>query len=565
MFNILNYIRAGYPLIWLETFEESRTLIQCCSDFEKLYKEGLLTDEAGNPVQFKTFTWDCADGIRDVGLKGGRQTTGKPITKKVSDGQGGEVEMPTNEPLDPLVWLDEMATQNTVMFLKDYHSTFDRDHCPDCAKAIRKIRNLMQKFKASNKTLIILSPLVRIPDEIEKECCKISFALPDREGLRAILKGICKANGVEYPRDDDAIIDAALGLTGVEAENAFSVSIVETNGHVESSVIRREKAATVEKTGLLEVINTTESMDTIGGNENLKDWIKRTMRLVGEEARAFHAHPPKGVLLVGVPGCGKSLASGAIANVSNRPLLRFDVGKVFDKFQGESEAKIRRCLAIAEAVAPCVLWIDELEKSFSGTKGSDSDGHGTTKRVFSTFLTWLQEKKADVFLVATANNVDTLPPELYRAGRIDAKFWLGLPEATQREEIIRIHLEKQERPADLFTSEEMKKLVEASDKFSGAAIETWVQAAINYAYIEGHTEVTLKDFLDTVPEIGVTDMSEKNIVSALEWAKKNKARLASKATPKASEPEVAGDRKVNLKLDAGSKIQVKTGDSNAKV
>ena len=567
MSNILNYIRAGYPLIWLETFEESRTLIQCCSEFEKLYKDGVLTDENGQAVQFKTFTWDCADGIREVGLKGGRQTTGKPLTKQVPDGGGGTVEMPTNEPLDPLMWLDD-APQNTIMFLKDYHSTFDKDHCPDCAKAIRKIRNLIQKFKASNKTLIILSPLVRIPDEIEKECHKLSFSLPDREGLRGILKGICKANGVDYPRDDDSIIDAALGLTGIEAENAFSVSIVETNGHIEAAVIRREKASTVEKSGLLEVINTLESMDTIGGNENLKEWVTKSLLLVGEEARAFHAHPPKGVLLVGVPGCGKSLAAAAIATVSNRPLLRFDVGKVFDKYQGESEVKIRRCLATAEAIAPCVLWIDELEKSFSGTKGSDSDGHGTTKRVFSTFLTWLQEKKADVFLVATANNVDSLPPELYRPGRIDASFWLGLPEEAQREEILKIHLKKLDRPVDMFSDEDMKKLVKASEKFSGAALQVWVQAAVNYAFINGHKEATLQDFLDTVQEVAVTDMSEKNIVAALEWAKKNRAWLALRSVAKTSEPEVAKDRKVNLKLDAGSKLQLKTapktGDDDAK-
>jgi hypothetical protein len=335
----------------LETFEEARTLITIRHDLEKLSKSGLVAD-----VLFNTYTWDCADGIREIGIKGGRQTTGNPITKNVPDGNGGTVEMPTTEPLDPLVWL-EATKDNTIIFLKDYHSAFDKDHSPDAPKAIRKIRNLIEKLKASNKTIIILSPSVKIPDELEKECHKLSFALPDREGLRLILKAICKANSVSYPSDDDSVIDAALGLTGIEAENAFSVSLVETNGSIEAGVIKREKALTVEKAGLLEVINTTESLDTVGGNENLKDWINRSMLLVGEEPRAFHAHPPKGVLLVGVPGCGKSLAAAAISTISNRPLLRFDVGKVFDKYQGESEAKIRRCLAIAEAVAPCVLWI----------------------------------------------------------------------------------------------------------------------------------------------------------------------------------------------------------------
>jgi SpoVK/Ycf46/Vps4 family AAA+-type ATPase len=197
-----------------------------------------------------------------------------------------------------------------------------------------------------------------------------------------------------------------------------------------------------------------------------------------------------------------------------------------------------------------------LEKSFSGTAGSDSDGHGTTKRVFSSFLTWLQEKKADVFLVATANNVDSLPPELYRPGRIDASFWLGLPDATQREEILKIHLKKLERPADLFTPEQMKQLGEASNAFSGAAIQTWVQAAVNYAFINGKDEVGVQDFLDTIPEVAVTDMSEKNIQRAFEWAKKNRARMASKSADKKAEPEVVGDRKVSLKL-AGTGLTVK--------
>ena len=562
---LFQYVQAGKALIWMETFEESRTLVTSLKELNKLIKAGAFVDpETEKLFKFKTTTWDCADGIKEIGLKEGRMTTEQPIKKQVDD--GGEVmELPTTDPLDALNWLETQPTKledgtlmGHIMFLKDFHVFFDKDHYAQTPQVIRKIRNILTKLAATSKTLVILSPLVNIPDEIEKEIRKITFALPNRDGLRSILKSMCISNGVDYPTaNEDAIIDAGLGLTSNEFEECVAVSIVETDGEVAPQVIMSEKAKTVELTGLLEVFRATESLDSVGGNENLKIWVQKSMLLVGEEARAFGARPPKGVLLVGVPGCGKSLAAQAIANVSNRPLLRFDVGKVFDKYQGESEAKIRRCLAIAEAVAPCVLWIDEMEKSFSGTGAGDSDGHGTTKRVFSTFLTWLQERNADVFMVATANNVVSLPPELYRPGRIDASFWLGLPENDNREEILRIHLKKKERKDNLFSKADYKELVSASVGFSGAAIQVWVQAAVNHAFISEHDEVTKQDFLDTVEEISITDMTEKNIVSAQKWAKKNKARMASSSAKlRIKEPEVEGERKVALNLN-GKRPSVK--------
>jgi len=560
-------IQSADPLIWMETFEEGRTLVASVQEVEALIKSGALVDENERPFKYRIMTWDCAVGIQEIGVKKGKLTTGQPITKAVNDG-GQTLDLPTTNPVDPLIWLDAQpdkeqdgTTLGHIMFLKDFHDFFDKKIYAKTTEVIRWIRNILPKLKAQGKTLVVLSPLVSIPDEIEKEMHKVIIELPNRDGLRNILKALCKTNGVDYPSDDEVIIDAGLGLTGDEFESAVSASIVETEGSVEPQIITRQKAKTVEKAGLLEVIQTMESLETIGGNETLKSWVRRSMLLTGEGARAFGAKPPKGALLVGVPGCGKSLSCKAIATVSNRPLLRFDIGKVFDKYQGESEAKIRRCLAIAEAVAPCVLWIDELEKALSGTKGSDSDGHGTTKRVFSTFLNWLQERNADVFLVATANNVDTLPPELYRPGRIDAKFWLGLPDPSQRKEILEIHLKKKNREG-IFTDEQLQQLVDASDKFSGAAIETWVQAAINYAFIEGNDEVTLQNFLDTVQDIGITDMSDENIVAAQKWAKKNRARMASlqaEETRKAStdRPQTEGARKLSLRLHKGDKPSVK--------
>lgn len=516
--SIKNYVMAGYPLLWVETYEEFRALAEYCSEMKK----------AKQP--YSTFTWDVADGIKQITLQNGQLASGKAITK-TSD----EEEAPTNGVLDGLTWLEHEAGENTILFLKDYHHYLKEEKFEAAPKVMRKIRNLIPKFKACGKVMVVLAPSVSIPDDIKKEVTVQRFSLPDREGLRTVLKSICDASGAPYPKDDEHIIDASLGMTSFEAENAYSVSLIEKKCF-DAGIIQKAKAAIVRKDKLLEVVESTVNLDGIGGLENLKQYLIDEGKNFSEEARDFGAEPPKGMLLVGVPGCGKSLTAKAVASAWSRPLLRLDVGKIFDKYQGESEDKMRKVLSMAEAIAPCVLWIDELEKSFSGTSGGDSDGHGTTKRVFQDFLTWLNEKTSDVFIVATANNVRSLPEELIRPGRIDALFWVEAPSGKQRREIIAIHLKKKGRNLkDILTDEQVDNLVTVSKGMSGAGIEVWVKNAVKRAFAQDHDEVTFQDFIDTADSVARISNS-KNIRESRSYAcKELNAMLASSDAPEEEE------------------------------
>jgi SpoVK/Ycf46/Vps4 family AAA+-type ATPase len=379
--------------------------------------------------------------------------------------------------------------------------------------------------------LAIISPSVEIPHEIEKDTTVIHFKLPDINELRVVLNSVCEAaseNHEEakmiYPKDDELVLKSALGMTSFEAENAFSVSMVEKKCF-DPSVIQREKASIVKKTGLLEVVDTPYSLDDIGGLENLKRWLKNREGCFSENASKYGITPPKGLLLVGVPGTGKSLSAKAVARAWSRPLLRLDVGKVFGSYVGESESNLRRCLAIAEACSPVVLFIDEFEKFFGGADSKDA--HETTKRVLGGFLTWLSDKTADVFIMATANNVDSIPAAMLRGGRFDAIFWVDLPDKTQREEIISIQLKKVGRNVKDYV-DGMSKLVDASEGFSGAEIEVWVKEALVYSYSQGQKKLTVDSLLEVVS--GITPISKlmnSEIKKSRDWAEARGIKMAS--------------------------------------
>jgi SpoVK/Ycf46/Vps4 family AAA+-type ATPase len=239
--------------------------------------------------------------------------------------------------------------------LKDYHP-FLKKEFQDSTLITRKIRNLVTKFKAQGKVLVILSPTVEVPLELDKEMTVIEYKLPEAKDLRIVLKSVCAAVGAPYPKEDTLIIDSALGMTSTEAENAFSVSLIEAN-KFDDVLIRKEKAQIVKKTGILEVIDSNLTLEDIGGLENLKEWLTARQKCFSPEAKTFGVTPPKGLLLVGVPGCGKSLTAKVVATAWGRPLLRLDMGSVFGSYVGESEHNMKKVLDMAEAVAPCVLWI----------------------------------------------------------------------------------------------------------------------------------------------------------------------------------------------------------------
>lgn len=521
--SFLNYVMAGYPFLWVQSHEESRVLSEFVASMAKA-KEA-----------YKTFAWDVAEGVRQIAIKDGILGTEKSVEKT------------ENDPMAPLLWLDENAEDNTILFLKDYHPFLEKSF-DGSVLLTRKIRNLIAKFKSQGKVLVILSPGINIPMELDKEITVMNFRLPEKKDLRIVLKSVCESGKAKYPSDDEAVLNAALGMTSFEAENALSVSLIESR-KFDSNVVRREKASIVKKGKVLEVVDSTYTLEDIGGLENLKTWLKARKDCFTPKAIEFGLKSPKGLLLIGVPGCGKSLSAKAVASAWERPLLRLDMGKVFGSYVGESEDNMRRCLDIAEAVAPCILWIDELEKSFAGNKAG-SEGHETTRRVFQEFLTWLQDKKKDVFIMATANSVESLPPEFLRAGRIDATFWVDLPDAVQRAEIFRIHLKKTGRKADMF-DDVMPEIVKACDTFSGAEIEVWIQEALTLAFSSKLDNITKEALVTSAKEITpISKLMKNDIDKARAWAINRGTKNAS-ICHTVDEVSTTHKRKVSLEGQQG--------------
>ncbi len=484
-------IRARYPIIYVVSWEEERVesaIRQIASDRGK-----------------KLYQWTITQGM---------------------------VLNPSNRndaTANPLAALDfVMDSRDPAIFLfKDFHA-FLGDYT-----IVRRLRDLTLALKRSYKTIILLSPQLKLPMELEKEVTIVEYSLPSLEDLDQLLEGIIqsvRANpqiDINLSNDErEHILKAAQGLTASEAENVFAKSLVEKR-KFDVDVVLSEKEQIVRKSGILEYYPATEAMANVGGMDMLKDWMDKRTVAFTEKARAFGLPNPKGILMLGVQGCGKSLSAKAIASLWRLPLLRMDVGKIFGGIVGQSEENIRKAIRIAESTAPNVVWIDELEKGFAGTQSSGVSDGGTTARVFGTFITWLNDKTAPCFVVATANDVSSLPPELLRKGRFDEIFFVDLPSKEERKEIVRIHLEKRKRDPANF---DMDAVAEATAGFSGAEIEQVVISALYDAFsdeLDITTERLLAEAKSSVP-LSVT-MSER--ISVLrEWAR-TRARPASSTPP----------------------------------
>jgi hypothetical protein len=354
----------------------------------------------------------------------------------------------------------------------------------EAAATLRLLRETAQDFAGSARTLVLVGPTMPSKPELEDLQVRIDFALPGPEELRELLQKVIRRTTRENPTvrvsltqgEAEGIVTDLQGLTVFEAERALARAIVEDNALsvADRPRIRETKKGLVEGGGLLEFVPAPEGLDELGGLEKLKRWI--ATRRVGflPDAGDRPLDPPKGILLLGVQGCGKSIAAKAIASTWGLPLLALDAGKLLAPYVGESERNLRDALRRVERMAPCVLWIDEIEKAFVSGRSSDSDG-GVSKRLVATLLTWMQEREARVFLVATANSVTELPPEFMRKGRVDEVFFVDLPDARAREEIFRLHLRRRgENPARF----DVASLAAAADGFSGAEIEQAVVSAL---------------------------------------------------------------------------------------
>jgi hypothetical protein len=491
-------VRARYPLLYLVTSEEQRV-------------EGILVQLAETHGK-ALLGWSVTRGFERLG---GARTVEAPEGAK-----------------EPLAALDAVAKlpEPSLVVLKDFHPWLQDP------TVVRALRELAHALKSTYTTVVLLSPTLVIPPEIEKEVSVVDVPLPTYRDLLQLLKeivGVVRQGNrarVELSKDDaDQLIKAAQGLTLAEAENAFAKAIAHDGRLSKDDVPRvlEEKRQVIRKSGLLEYFPTEEQLGNVGGLDLLKGWLARRGGAFSEAARRFGLPEPKGLLLLGVQGCGKSLTAKAIAAQWRLPLLRLDMGRIFSGLIGSSEENLRRAIQVAESVAPVVLWIDEIEKGLAGVQSSGFSDSGVTARVAGTLLTWLQEKTAPVFVVATSNRIEQLPPELLRKGRFDDIFFIDLPTEAERRQILEIHVRRRGRdPA----AHDLDALARAAAGFSGAEIEQAVISALYDAFAEGR-ELEPRHLARAVAEaLPLSTTMAEEIGRLRDWAR-SRTRAASSAPP----------------------------------
>ncbi|MBR6201127.1 MAG: AAA family ATPase [Spirochaetales bacterium] len=458
--NLQHYIDAGYPIIYIDTFEERKT-------------DGIISSVIGGR---EAVEWNGAKGFVDFKTK-------QPL-----------IENKTLAETLRLLNIDD-DFDGKILILKDIHPYLTADH-PD---EIALLKNLAQRIVAGlDARIIMVSPVRAIPRELEKFITMLESDYLTQDDIKECVRHFAKEQ--ELSLSDDLLEELSMALKGMNAfeiESLLSAALV-TNGELtrdDLKLIFVQKQQMVMKSGVLEMVSVKESVNDIGGLENLKEWLHRKSKVYKSinKAMEFGVEIPKGMLIAGVPGCGKSLTAKVTAGMFEVPLLRLDMGKIMGKYVGESEENMRRAIALAEAIAPCVLWIDELEKAFAGISGS---GNEVTVRLFGTFLTWMQEKTTSAFVIATANDITKLPPELMRKGRFDEIFYVGLPNETERKKIFEIHIGKR-RKKDL-SSINMSEIVKRTEGFSGADIEGVVKDAVECAFIDDKESLTTEYILDAI-------------------------------------------------------------------
>lgn len=494
-------IRAYYPVLYLHSYEYYRTKQKIKGIVELLRREG---------KKVNYYQWDCVYGLVQI----------------LPDKTEKRIERMQN-PLEVLAYIlnSKKSGEKNIFVLDDINNHIDRDEVKLMFRKIAEATN-------NNTHAIILSSIYRLPAELEKYITVLQIPLPKRNELGEVLDIVAKQSKVELKTNlRNRLIDAALGMTSMEADLAYCLASVKDGFDDKSPfTVSSEKEQIIRKSGILDYFPKNESLKDVGGMENLKEWLKKRQLAYDKEARDWGLKEPKGLLLLGVPGCGKSLIAKSIASSWNMPLLRLDVGKVFQGIVGSSEDNIRKAIATAEAVAPCVLWIEEIEKGLSGVQSSGATDGGVTSRIFSTILTWMQEKTAPVFVVATANNINQLPPELLRKGRFDEIFFVDLPSQKEKENIFSIHLQKNRQNVSSFA---LDILAQKAEGFNGAEIEECVKEAMFTAYVESQEsniapKLQMIHILDAIKNtVPLSKTMEKQITDLRKFAV-SRAKNASK-------------------------------------
>jgi len=425
----------------------------------------------------------------------------------------------TREPAQALANMASMTIE-AVFILKDFHRHMDDP------VVVRRLRDVGQKFATNRRTVVITAPEITVPPELTKLVEYFDLPLPDRERLREIVHETFTRVSKEYTLKlqlDAAGVDAIAanlrGLTEEEAERAISQALVLRYALCTETItdVLEAKKELLRHSGMLEFVETSENMAGVGGLENLKRWLAQRRGAWEDAAREFGLEPPKGMIILGVQGCGKSLCARAVAGEWKLPLVKFDTSAVYDKYIGETEKRIRRVFQVAEGLAPCVLWIDELEKVFAGSgPDSASADAGVSSRLLGSFLSWMQDRKAAVFVAATSNNVTVLPPELIRKGRFDELFFVDLPNAEERKQILAIALAKRKRNAADF---DLAQLATAANGYSGAEIDAAVQGGLYAAYSEKKPLTTGSVIAALAQTVPLSTTRAEEIAALREWAR----------------------------------------------
>nr|YP_005089758.1 ycf46 gene product [Ulnaria acus]AEX37883.1 Ycf46 [Ulnaria acus] len=481
------FLKARYPIIYINTIEEDRV--------EYVIRKNIKTN-----LKRSIYSWDFVDGYTN---NPNNQGFGK------------------RNPLQALELVEKLNPETPAIFLLKDFNRFLND-----LSISRKLRNLSRILKLQPKTIIIIGSELTIPRELQDLITVLQFQLPTEEEIIKELERLTQSLQIDIDiKLFENLTRSCQGLSLERIRRVLSkiIATYKTINENSISILLSEKKQIISQTEILEYWSVNEKFDGLGGLKNLKEWLKKRQTAFSSQAVNYGLPTPRGLLLIGIQGTGKSLTAKAIANDWKLPLLKLDVGKLFGGIVGESESRLRQMISVSEAISPCILWIDEIDKAFSNSESKGDSG--TSNRVLGTFISWLSEKTKPVFVIATANSIDSLPLEIIRKGRFDEVFFLDLPQKSERQEIFQIHL-KQFRP-NSWEKFNYSELAELTEYFSGAEIRQTIIEAMYQAFYEKR-EFTTNDIRNAINElIPLAKIENAQMLKLKTWATSGKIRLAS--------------------------------------
>lgn len=495
---LFHYIKAGYPVVWVRTSEDIRAVEHILASVEEAGLNGHWVGE-----------WRVTTGLN---IDGKTKPEGVTIPKAVS-----------------YLVKEAQADSKGILIIHNIRQFIGN------FQVIQELKDAAMIIRTRSSYIFLVGAEIAVPPELMGLLTVFDYPLPTKEHFTKLYTELCDkyaasltlpATKKEKKAEIEKAADAALGMTHLQGENAMALSFVKSRA-VDMPVLFQEKEQAIKQSDVLELIPVTEGLDNLGGFDVFKPWVQRRASVFTPAAKEYGLRPPRGVLIAGLAGTGKSLCCKTISDYMQIPLIKFDVGKVFKSLQGASEAAVRNALRIAEAVAPAVLWVDELEKSMAGSDSSGRTDSGTTARVMSTILSWMQDKTAPIFVAATVNNIDNIPPELLRKGRFDEVWGVDLPAEEERQAIFKIHIKKRGRDPKNF---DIVTLSAASNWFTGAEIEAGIEDAMYFAYADNGREFTTADIVRSLEETTPQCKTQSEKISIIRDWIADRARLVSSHT-----------------------------------